>query len=67
MKIFAVRLERDQDDIRTLYGLCGFTTAEVGLRLVETSYSRAVIAPRVQFLLQEMFPERGREGPSLDR
>jgi Nucleotidyltransferase of unknown function (DUF6036) len=67
MKLLASRLDRDQADIRTLYELCGYTTAEEGLRLVETTYPGHVIPPRVQFLLQELYPERGREGPELGR
>lgn len=38
MKLLAARVERDQDDIRALYRLCGFTTAEEGLRLVQSTY-----------------------------
>jgi hypothetical protein len=60
-------VDRDQDDIRTLYGLCGFTTAEEGLRLLERTYPSHLIAPRAQFLLQEMFPARERGGPGLGR
>jgi hypothetical protein len=56
MKLLAARVERDQDDIRVLYRLCRFTTAEEGLDLVESVYPGHVIAPRVQFLLEEMFP-----------
>jgi hypothetical protein len=67
MKLLAARVDRDQDDIRTLYELCGFTTAEEGLQLLETTYPSHVIAPRAQFLLQEMFPARERGGPGLER
>ena len=67
MKLLAARVDRDQDDIRTLYELCGFTTAEEGMRLLETMYPSHVIAPRAQFLLQEMFPTRERGGPGLER
>ena len=67
MKLLAARVDRDQDDIRALYGLCGFTSAEEGLRLLETTYPSHLIAPRAQFLLQEMFPSRGRGGPGLGR
>ena len=67
MKLLAARVDRDQDDIRALYELCGFTTAEEGLRLLETTYPSHVIAPRAQFLLQEMFPMRERGGPELGR
>jgi uncharacterized nucleotidyltransferase DUF6036 len=56
MKLLAARVERDQDDIRFLYYLCGFSTAAEGLDLVEATYPAHAIAPRVQFLLEEMFP-----------
>ncbi len=64
MKLMASRVERDQDDIRELYRLCGFTNVEQGLDLLTSFYPDRVILPRVQFLLQEMFPrsqERGRD------
>ena len=64
MKLLAARAERDQDDIRILYELCGFTTAAEGLDLVESAYPSHVIAPRVQFLLEEMFPG---DEPSIDQ
>lgn len=69
MKLLAARVDRDQDDIRALYELCGFTTAGDGLRLLESTYPAHVIAPRAQFLLQEMFPARemGGPGPGLER
>jgi uncharacterized nucleotidyltransferase DUF6036 len=57
MKLMASRVERDQDDIRELYQLCGLTTAAQGLDLLESYYPERQILPRVQFLLQEMFPE----------
>jgi hypothetical protein len=59
----ASRVERDQDDIRFLYGLCGFSTATEGLDLVESTYPSNAIAPRVQFLLEEMFPGTEPESP----
>ncbi len=58
MKLLASRVERDQDDIRFLYDLCGFSTAADGLELVESTYPSHRIAPRVRFLLEEMFPGR---------
>ena len=63
MKLMASRVERDQDDIRALYKLCGFTSAEQGLDLLTSYYPTQQILPRVQFLLQEMFPatERHRD------
>ncbi len=60
MKLMASRVERDQDDIRELYKLCGLTTAEQGLDLLTSYYPEHLILPRVHFFLQEMFPE-GRE------
>ncbi len=56
MKLLASRLERDQDDIRFLYDLCGFSTAAEGMDLVESAYPGHAVAPRVQFLVEEMFP-----------
>ena len=77
MKLLAARVERDQDDIRFLYDLCGFSTAAEGLDLVESTYPTHAIAPRVQFLLEEMFPgnEKGiwlqktgqRDSPGIER
>jgi hypothetical protein len=58
MKLLASRLERDQDDIRFLYDLCGFTTAAEGLDLLQSAYPTHVIAPRTQFLLEEMYPDQ---------
>jgi len=57
MKLMASRVERDQDDIRELYKLCGFQTADEGLELLVRYYPEHQILPRVQFLLQEMFPD----------
>jgi hypothetical protein len=71
MKLLAARVERDQDDIRTLYQLCGFTTPEEGLRLVASTYPEYLILPRTRFVLEEMYPSRstqqqtGREDPDL--
>ena len=56
MKLLASRVERDQDDIRKLYELCGFTTAQEGLRLVEAAYPGYVIPRRTRFMLDEMYP-----------
>ena len=55
MKLMASRTERDIDDIKTLYEICGLTTAEEGLAVLESFYPQDLILPRVQFLLQEMF------------
>ncbi len=63
MKLMASRTERDIDDIKTLYEICGLTTAEEGLEVLESFYPQDLILPRVQFLLREMFPEP----PHLDK
>jgi hypothetical protein len=57
MKLMAARVERDQDDIRELYRLCELTTVEQGLDLLVSYYPEHLILPRVQFLLEEMFPD----------
>ena len=77
MKLLAARVERDSDDIKALYQLCGFRTAEEGIKLVGKAYPEALIPPRTRFLLEELFPRqpqpRGRgqgierEGPDLGR
>lgn len=56
MKLLAARVDVDQDDIVKLYELCGFTTAEEGLDLLAATYPGRTMAPRVQFLLEELFP-----------
>lgn len=57
MKLLASRVERDEDDIRALYPLCGFTTASEGLTLLQSMYPGRPVAPKVQFLLEELFPD----------
>lgn len=37
-KLLASRVGRDEDDIRRLYGLCGFSTVDQGLDLLERYY-----------------------------
>ena len=56
MKLLAARVERDQDDIRELYRLCGFDTPAEGLAVVEAAYPQHVIPPRTRLMLEEMFP-----------
>ena len=57
MKIFAGRPEIDSEDIRRLYRLCGYRTAREGLDLVQREYPGRPIPARVQFMLEEMFPD----------
>lgn len=75
MKLLAARVERDVDDIKALYRLCGFTTADQGLELVRHAYPDAIIPVRTRLLLEELYPQqelskerdrdRQREGPDL--
>jgi hypothetical protein len=55
MKIFASRVDQDADDIKVLYRLCGFTTAEQGMDLVASMYPGRPVEARAQFLLEELF------------
>lgn len=55
MKVMAARVERDEDDIVALAGLCGLDRAGDIVDLVESTYPDAAIAPRARFLLEELF------------
>jgi hypothetical protein len=57
MKLLASRSERDIDDIKTPYEICGLRTTEEGLAVLESFYPQDRILYRMQFLLQELFPE----------
>ena len=56
LKLLAARVEQDEADISELYRQCGFTTAEEGLALLAGTYPGRNVLPKVQFLLEEMFP-----------
>jgi hypothetical protein len=56
MKLLASRVERDQDDIRELYRLCGFTTAEEGA----CPFQPTIFAPSAR----EYAPKRRRPASS---
>jgi hypothetical protein len=55
MKLLTSRVDQDVGDIRVLYELCGFTTPNEGMGLVERFYPGRTIEPRTQFLLEELF------------
>jgi len=55
MKLLASRVDQDVEDIRVLYGLCGFATAEEGLTLLERFYPELPLAPKTRLLLEELF------------
>lgn len=54
MKLRAARVDVDVDDIRLLYRLCGFTTVDEGLDLLQRSYPPSIIPPKTQYLLAEI-------------
>jgi hypothetical protein len=56
MKLLASRTDRDIDDIKTLYILCGLSTPEEGAEILEAYYPARIIPARAQLLLQELFP-----------
>lgn len=57
LKVAAARVDRDADDIRALATICGLTTAGEVLAITEQVMgSRANLLPKVQFLVEEMFP-----------
>ncbi|MGK2957545.1 MAG: DUF6036 family nucleotidyltransferase [Acidimicrobiales bacterium] len=53
-KLLASRVSRDEDDILTLYNLCGFATTDEGLALIERYYPGRPIEAKVGFFLQEL-------------
>lgn len=53
-KLLASRVARDEADILALYGLCGFTTVDEGLELVERYYPGRPVEPKVRYLLEEL-------------
>lgn len=56
LKVAAARVDRDADDIRTLASLCGATTVESVLEIVERVLGgRQPILPKAQFLIEELF------------
>jgi hypothetical protein len=55
----AVRVERDSDDLRALFELCGFHSVEEALDQVQSIYPHNPIPPRAQYLLYELFPGAG--------
>lgn len=53
-KLLASRVSRDEDDILLLYELCGFTTVDEGLDLLERYYPGRPIEAKVRFYLEEL-------------
>jgi hypothetical protein len=63
MKLLASRVDRDTEDIQTLYKILGYETADQGLALIERFYPRGRIEPKTQFLLEELFGSASHRGP----
>jgi hypothetical protein len=58
-KLLASRVGRDEADILLLYQLCGFSTVDEGLDLVERYYPGRPVEPKVRFFLEELVLGRG--------
>ncbi len=54
MKVAAARVERDEDDLRVLYDLCGFRSADDALDSVVDLYPDITLAPRSELLVREI-------------
>ena len=57
-KLLASRVSRDEDDILFLYDLCGFTSVDEGLDLVERHYGKRPIEAKVRFMLEELLARK---------
>jgi len=57
-KLLASRVGRDEDDILLLYQICGLTTTDQGLDLVERYYPGRPIQAKVRFYLEELLTSR---------
>lgn len=55
MKLLAMRIPGDDEDIEILLGMCGITTAAQGVALVERMYPRGQALPKTRFFLEERF------------
>jgi uncharacterized nucleotidyltransferase DUF6036 len=56
-KLLASRAGRDEDDIRLLYRLCGLSTVDEGLDLVERYYPGRPIEAKVRFYREELLAD----------
>jgi hypothetical protein len=63
MKVYAARVDRDADDIRTLAELSGLRSAGEVLDLAERYLSGIPIPAKVQFLIEELF-DVDQDGPT---
>lgn len=58
IKAFAARVDRDPDDLVLLADECGLTSADDVLDLAERYLAGRPIPPKVQFLVEELFPSQ---------
>ncbi len=58
MKLMASRIERDEDDLRLLLGLCAIRSVNEALDLLEGLYGSRPIEPKVQYLVAELLESR---------
>jgi hypothetical protein len=65
-KLLASRVGRDEDDILLLYDLCGLTTAEEGLDLIERYYPGRPIEAKARFYLEELLTDHRKPGGQPD-
>lgn len=56
-KLLASRVSRDEDDILTLYELCGFSSVDEGLEVLERYYRRRPIEAKVRFFLEDLLSQ----------
>lgn len=54
MKLHSGRLENDRSDAVILYRLAGFTTAEQGMELLESTYGAHHLSPRHRYIVEEV-------------
>ncbi|HET6949138.1 MAG TPA: hypothetical protein VFI47_02120 [Acidimicrobiales bacterium] len=57
-KLLASRVGRDEDDVLLLYDLCGFTTVEEGLDLVERCYPGRPVEAKVAYFVEDLLARR---------
>jgi hypothetical protein len=58
-KLLASRVSRDEADILLLYDLCGLTSVDKGLEVLERYYPDRPVEAKVQFYLEELLARRG--------
>ncbi|HUS60608.1 MAG TPA: hypothetical protein VMY34_00335 [Acidimicrobiales bacterium] len=57
-KLMASRASRDEDDIVLLYEICGLSSVEEGLDLLQRYYGPRPIEAKVQYFLEELLARR---------